>query len=57
MDVAMASMEMSMARVQSDYTYGLMKMAMNEAESQAAAMLEMMSDVAAPAQYNFDVLA
>ena len=57
MDVAMASMGMSMARFQTDYTFGLMKMAMNDAESQAAAMIEMMSDVSAPAQYGFDTWA
>ena len=48
-------MGMQMAQFQTNYTYALMKMSMNDAESQAAAMIEMMSDVPAPAQYNFDV--
>lgn len=57
MDVAMASMGMQMAQFQTNYTYGLMKMAMNDAESQAEAMIDMMSSVSAPAQYGFDVWA
>ena len=57
MDVAMASMNMSMAQFQTNYTFGLMKMAMNDAESQAAAMIEMISDVPAPAQYGLDTWA
>ena len=57
MDVAMASMNMSMAQFRTNYTFGLMKMAMNDAESQAAAMIEMISDVPAPAQYGFDTWA
>lgn len=57
MDVAMASMGMQMAQFQTNYTYGLMKMAMNDAESQAEAMIDMISSVSAPAQYGFDVWA
>lgn len=57
MDVAMASMGMQMAQFQTNYTYGLMKMAMNDAENQAEAMIEMMSSVSAPAQYGFDTWA
>lgn len=57
MDVAMASMGISMARAQSNYAYGLMKMAMEDAESQAADMIEMISSVPAPAQYGFDTWA
>lgn len=50
-------MGMQAAQIQSNYTYGLMKMAMNDMESQAQAMIEMMSSVRAPAQYGFDVRA
>ena len=57
MDVAMASMNMQMAQFQTNYTFGLMKMAMEDAESQAAAMIDMMSSVSAPAQYGFDTWA
>lgn len=45
----------SAAQFQMNYTFGVMKMAMRDAEAQAQEMLEMMSEVAAPAQYNFDV--
>ena len=55
MDVAMASMNMQMAQFQTNYSYGLMKMAMEDAENQAAAMIDMISSVSAPAQYIFDV--
>lgn len=48
---------MQMAQFQTNYTYALMKMSMEDAENQASAMLEMMSSVPAPAQYNFDVWA
>lgn len=57
MDVAMASMGLSMAQFQTNYTFGLMKMAMNDAEQQAAAMIDMISSVSAPAQYSFDTWA
>lgn len=57
MDVAMASMNMKMAQFQTNYAYGLMKMAMEDAESQAAAMIDMISSVPAPAQYGFDTWA
>lgn len=50
-------MGMQAAQFQTNYTYGLMKMAMNDAQNQAQAMIEMMSSVRAPAQYNFDVWA
>ena len=50
-------MGMQMAQLQTNYTYALMKMSMQDAESQAAAMIEMMSDVSAPAQYGFDTWA
>ena len=46
---------LSAAQFQTNYTFGLMKMAMRDAEAQAQEMIEMMSEVAAPAQYNFDV--
>lgn len=50
-------MGMQMAQFQTNYTYALMKMSMEDAQNQAAAMVEMMSSVPAPAQYNFDVWA
>lgn len=52
-----AVMGMQMAQFQTNYTFGLMKMAMDDMESQAQALMEMMSSVPAPAQYNFDVWA
>lgn len=52
-----AVMNMQMAQFQTNYTFGLMKMAMNDMESQAQDMIEMLSSVPAPAQYNFDVWA
>ncbi len=48
---------LSAAQFQTNYTFGLMKMAMRDMEAQAQDMLEMMSDVPAPAQYSFDVWA
>ena len=50
-------MGMQMAQIQTNYTYALMKMSMEDAQNQAAAMVEMMSSVPAPAQYGFDVWA
>ena len=51
-------MGMQMAQLQTNYSYGLMKRAMNDAESQAQALIEdMVAAVPAPAQYNFDVWA
>ncbi len=50
-------MGMQMAQFQTNYSFALMKMSMEDAQSQAAAMVEMMSSVPAPAQYNFDVWA
>lgn len=47
----------SAAQFQTNYTFALMKMSMRDAESQAQEMIEMMSEVAAPAQYGFDVWA
>ena len=52
-----AVMGMQMAQFQTNYTFGLMKMAMDDMESQAQALMEMMSSVPAPAQYSFDVWA
>ena len=49
-------MGMQMAQLQTNYSYGLMKRAMNDAESQALALIEDMV-AAVPAQYNFDVWA
>jgi len=45
----------SAAQFQNNYTFALMKMSMRDAETQAQEMIEMLSDVPAPAQYNFDV--
>jgi hypothetical protein len=50
-------MGMQMAQFQTNYTFALMKMSMEDAQNQAAAMVEMMSSVPAPAQYGFDVWA
>ena len=50
-------MGMQMAQFQTNYTFALMKMSMQDAQNQAAAMVEMMSSVPAPAQYGFDVWA
>ena len=47
-------MGMQMAQLQTNYTYGLMKRAMTDMESQAMSLInDMMSAV--PAQYNFAV--
>ena len=48
---------LSAAQFQTNYTLGLMKMAMRDMETQAQDMIEMLSDVPAPAQYGFDVWA
>lgn len=45
----------SAMRFQNDYAFALMKMSMRDMESQAQDMIEMISEVSAPAQYNFDV--
>ena len=50
-------MGMQMAQFQTNYTFALMKMSMEDAQNQAAAMVEMMSSVPARAQYRFDVWA
>lgn len=42
---------------QNNYSFALMKMSMQDAASQAQDMIEMLSEVPAPAQYNFDVWA
>ena len=47
----------SAMQFQTNYTFALMKMSMQDAESQAQEMIEMLSDVPAPAQYGFDVWA
>ena len=46
---------LSAAQFQTNYTFGLMKMAMEDMANQAQAVMDMMSSVSAPAQYNFDV--
>jgi len=48
---------LSAAQFQTNYAFALMKMSMRDAETQAQEMIEMLSDVPAPAQYNFDVWA
>lgn len=50
-------MGIQMAQLQTNYTYGLMKMSMDSMESQAQQMLEMLPNMPAPAQYSFDVWA
>ena len=51
-------MGMQMAQLQTNYSYGLMNRAMNDAESQAMSLInDMMAAMPAPAQYNFDVWA
>ncbi len=50
-------MGMQMAQLQTNYTFGLMKMSMEGMESQAQQMLEMLPSMPAPAQYGFDVWA
>ena len=47
----------SAVQFQSNYAFALMKMTMRDAEAQAQEMIEMLSDVPAPAQYGFDVWA
>ncbi len=47
----------SAMQFQTNYAFALMKMSMQDAESQAQEMIEMLSDVPAPAQYGFDVWA
>lgn len=44
-------------QLQNNYAFALMKMTMQDAEAQAQEMIEMLSDVPAPAQYSFDVWA
>ena len=47
----------SAAQFQTNYAYAWMKMSMEDAEAQAQEMIEMLSDVPAPAQYGFDTWA
>lgn len=47
----------SAMQLQNNYAFALMKMSMRDMETQAQDMIEMLSDVPAPAQYNFDVWA
>lgn len=44
-------------QLQNNYAFALMKMSMKDMEAQAQEMIEMLSDVPAPAQYSFDVWA
>ena len=48
---------MSAIQFGTNYAFALMKMSMRDMENQAEEMLEMLSDVPAPAQYSFDVWA
>lgn len=51
-------MGMQMAQLQTNYSYGLMKRAMDDTESQAISLInDMVAAVPAPAQYSFDVWA
>lgn len=53
--IAAASVDWSMYQVQGQYSTSLMKRAMDDMESQAMALIEMMGSV--PSQYSFDVRA
>lgn len=48
---------MSAIQFGNNYAFALMKMSMRDMENQAQEMIEMLSDVPAPARYNFDVWA
>ena len=48
---------MSAIQFGNNYAFALMKMSMRDMENQAQEMIEMLSDVPAPAQYKFDVWA
>ncbi len=55
MDIAAASMSMSQAQFANAYDMAMIKKSMESMESQAQAMIDMMSSVPAPSQYGFDV--
>lgn len=51
-------MGMQMAQLQTNYSYGLLKRSMDDAESQAISLInDMVAAVPAPAQYGFDTWA
>lgn len=55
--IAAASMDMSLARVQSSLSVSLMKKTMDNTEAQATSLIQGMLQGTAPAQYSFDVWA
>ena len=55
--IAAASMDMSLARVQSDVSVSLVKKTMDNAEAQATSLIQDMLQGVAPPQYTFDVWA
>lgn len=52
-----SALAMNAVQLQQNYSYALLKRTMDDAESQAMALIEMMASVPAPAQYGFDVMA
>jgi hypothetical protein len=56
--LAAASIDLSLAKVQSSYSTALLKKTMDSEESQAASLIQgMLEAVPAPAQYGFDTWA
>ena len=53
-----SALAMNALQMQQNYSYALLKRSMDDAESQAMALIEdMVAAVPAPAQYGFDVWA
>ena len=58
MDIVASYMSMQAQNLQTAYTTAMMKMSMDSAKEQAAAMIDtMLEAVPAPSQYTFDVWA
>jgi len=55
--IALASIDMSLSRVQNDVSLSLMKKTMDNAEAQATSLISDMLQAVPPSPYTFDVLA
>ena len=55
MDIAAAAMSMQAMQLHESYSNAVLKKGMDNFEQQAMALIDMVRDVPAPSQYNFDV--
>lgn len=55
MDIAAAAMSMQAMQLQESYSNAVLKKGMDSFEQQAMALIDMIKDVPAPSEFNFDV--